>query len=192
MKGFRGSCCGRSASRDPRHDRACARAHLVVAGGGGVGARDKRERRRADLPTAILLAPTCLLFALFVIYPIGASIRLSLRIGTVSGPWLVGSTTFANSSAIRCSARHSTTSAGLPYLVLLGGQASPSLPRRCSGCVVPLFFLRCNQPGDHRLISAGSSTRASVAEPDSRRAACRQSRRSTAKLGALSDDLAGL
>ena len=35
--------------------------------------------RRAGLSTIILLAPACLLFALFVVYPILASIRLSLH-----------------------------------------------------------------------------------------------------------------
>jgi multiple sugar transport system permease protein len=42
--------------------------------------------RRAGAATAVLLAPACILFAVFVIYPIFASIRLSLTDWNGSGP----------------------------------------------------------------------------------------------------------
>jgi multiple sugar transport system permease protein len=51
----------------------------VVAGVSGAVAADSRWRRRQRSWSAILLlAPACLLFATFVIYPILASLRLSL------------------------------------------------------------------------------------------------------------------
>ena len=43
-------------------------------------------RHRAGWSTAILLAPACILFAVFVVYPIFGSIRLSLLDWNGAGP----------------------------------------------------------------------------------------------------------
>jgi len=44
-----------------------------------TAARPAANRRRADWSTAVLLAPVCVLFAVFVLYPIIGSINLSLH-----------------------------------------------------------------------------------------------------------------